>query len=792
MNKETVTLPQPDSKGNIYVPISKFYQHSETFMDSPYHCTFSFRPFFEKIKAQHVQNFSEEQKEAFTFLKNLEKEFLSCTKTDLLQDNTEKLNFLIPLLFPSLFFQSQFGFIGIPFARKFVYMTPELNSFFHSNQFDIKVPTTMPKKKSSMKVLDAGKMILKKFYETELDFVFTDLLSFRDRDTQLERHFKLNIIQDFIDIKPLKPLKKLSNDQIFKMLNEWENTDLWLKTFPPEDFEFEGFIIGYFSEVTSVEILSLLKQAIVEEESGDGSHEFAYLTQLIRSYLQMPDVSFGITLIPDSQTQLPVSWSLAGDMETLKKTPREHFMQGIYGKVFQNKEGVIIGDLRKEQALNSIEKRLEKKGIRSLLMAPLSDESGNLIGSFELASKEAHRFTRLTLLKMEEVIRLCASGTLRSMQVLNNRINLFIQQQYTSIHPSVEWKFSEVAGKFLGEQMFGKENPSLDPIVFNQVYPIYGQADIVGSSHLRNQSIQADLTDNLQRLITVMKASRKEIDFQLLDIYLVRTQATLKRLEAGNYTSSDETQIVELLTLEIHPMLRELQKQFPQLPQQLLSDYFDYLDSSLDIVYRQRKAYEDSVRQLNQAISGFVEQEDEKKQQLLPHFFEKYTTDGVEYNMYLGQSLLQEGSFSPFFLKDFRLWQLILMCDITRLVKQKANDLPIPLTTAQLIFVYNNALSIRFHMDEKQFDVDGAYNVRYEILKKRIDKAVVKGTGERLTQSGKIAIVWLNEKDRQEYLEYLEHLVQQGQISPDIEELELEKLQGAEGLKALRVRVLDS
>ncbi len=29
-------------------------------------------------------------------------------------------------------------------------------------------------------------------------------------------------------------------------------------------------------------------------------------------------------------------------------------------------------------------------------------------------------------------------------------------------------------------------------------------------------------------------------------------------------------------------------------------------------------------------------------------------------------------------------------------------------------------------MDEKRFDVDGAYNARYEIVKKRIDKAYVK------------------------------------------------------------------
>ena len=60
-------------------------------------------------------------------------------------------------------------------------------------------------------------------------------------------------------------------------------------------------------------------------------------------------------------------------------------------------------------------------------------------------------------------------------------------------------------------------------------------------------------------------------------------------------------------------------------------------------------------------------------------------------------------------------------------------------------------LSIRFRQDEKQFDVDGAYNIRYEIVKKRIDKAYIKGTSERLTQPGKIAIVYSRDKEIGEY-----------------------------------------
>jgi hypothetical protein len=85
--------------------------------------------------------------------------------------------------------------------------------------------------------------------------------------------------------------------------------------------------------------------------------------------------------------------------------------------------------------------------------------------------------------------------------------------------------------------------------------------------------------------------------------------------------------------------------------------------------------------------------------------------------------------------------------------------------------------------------VEGAYNIRYQIIKKRIDKVCIKGTNERLTQVGKIAIIYFNSKDADEYIKYIQYLQEQDTLLNDLEELELEELQGVRGLKALRVGV---
>jgi hypothetical protein len=85
--------------------------------------------------------------------------------------------------------------------------------------------------------------------------------------------------------------------------------------------------------------------------------------------------------------------------------------------------------------------------------------------------------------------------------------------------------------------------------------------------------------------------------------------------------------------------------------------------------------------------------------------------------------------------------------------------------------------------------VDGAYNARYEIVKKRIDKARIRGTREQVTQPGRLAVVYSHPREAAEYSQFFEFLRARGYIEGNTEEIELEDLQGARGLQALRVTV---
>ena len=172
-----------------------------------------------------------------------------------------------------------------------------------------------------------------------------------------------------------------------------------------------------------------------------------------------------------------------------------------------------------------------------------------------------------------------------------------------------------------------------------------------------------------------------------------------------------------------------------------------------------------------------------------PCYFEKFRTDGTEYDIYIGQSVAPKIPFTLNDVEKLRLWQVESMASIARLTNSLVPQLEHPLLTTQLIFVNARTIDISFRNDEKRFDVEGAYNIRYHIIKKRIDKVNLLNSTERLTQPGKIAIVYFNEKDADEYIGYIRQLQEKQILLDDMEHLELEELQGVAGLKALRVGV---
>jgi hypothetical protein len=327
----------------------------------------------------------------------------------------------------------------------------------------------------------------------------------------------------------------------------------------------------------------------------------------------------------------------------------------------------------------------------------------------------------------------------------------------------------------------------VDQIIFPDIVPIYGASDIRGSSVERNHAIRNDLTTQLTVASSILENKTYLDEIPLLNDLLYKVGKHLTTVNAG-LKAGDEVSVVEFLKHEIDPVFKLLSNRYKEM-QEPVNAYFEMLDPELGVLYESRKDFEESLTMINDEVSDVIDQEQIQAQNVFPHYFEKYRTDGIEYNGYLGQSLVKNMEYDDIYLKNIRLWQLLVKVKVARKIRALQPALKTKLDITQLILVHSNPLSIAFREDEKKFDVAGAYNIRYEITKKRIDKALIKGTKERVTQVGKIAIIYSHSDEITEYKKYIDYMISQGFLTDVVEELELEDLKGASGLKALRVEV---
>ena len=252
--------------------------------------------------------------------------------------------------------------------------------------------------------------------------------------------------------------------------------------------------------------------------------------------------------------------------------------------------------------------------------------------------------------------------------------------------------------------------------------------------------------------------------------------------------SDEETSIHDFLQNQVASIFKHLKGTTPAV-QKDIDHYFGALDKNIGTIYHHRKEFEESIAKINEQVSRFVDREQVAVQQIYPHYFERYVTDGVEFNIYIGQSLSPRKKFDELYLRNMKMWQLTTLAKAAKLTNDLCKELSHPMKTTQLILAHSTPISISFRADERKFDVDGAYNIRYEIIKKRIDKVHIKETNERLTQPGKIAIVYSQPREAEEYAEYIEFLQNLKLLKPGIEHHDLEELQGVSGLHAIRVGV---
>ncbi len=707
--------------------------------------------------------------------KKLPKLFQPIDDTSWLSKHTDLLELMLSPVFPATSGSGPIGKACPPCDPTPFYRTPAWQPAFDVALPQLDEQTEMP---LDYAVLNNCLTIVKSCYKQPLGLNIPMPLPV-SINAEVVRYYRPVLNLDFIEVKIIGDQPSLGKETIERLLKNIYDVGAFFEALPPEKFEIHGFLAMTFVEVTTETALSHINSILLRKDALKTAENIAQLENLLQSYLHFPGLKMGV--LPLKSDENASGFVMDEPCFGILNWKKGSAPSGVYAKACDFGQVVLT-----EKIAEGSEQNLVKQGVQSHLVASLTDSAGAVIGLLELGAAEPFAINSFTDIQLRKVLPQISRCMDQQQEEYASRIEALMRQKFTAMHPAVEWRFVEVAERYL-TKMDARGKANLEPIVFKDIYPMYAQSDIVSSSMNRNNTIREDIKTQLTLIAGVLKLMVKRLDFPLLRQIQQRTDAYLVRLK-DEMQSSDEPFFLNFVQCDVHPLLREFAER-DNATKKAVHSYFAKLDKSLEIVYDRRKAYEESVNLINEALSELVELADEKAQQMIPHFFEKYQTDGVQFELYAGQSLLRHGKFSEFQLNNLRLWQLQTMCGVTRRMQVLKQEMPMPLEAAQLIFVYGQPISVRFRMDEKFFDVDGAYNIRYEIIKKRIDKACVLGTEERLTQPDKIAIVYATDEMRQLYLDFCNFLILEGQIEAEIEELELEKQQETQGLKALRIKV---
>jgi GAF domain-containing protein len=700
------------------------------------------------------------------------------------------VDLLMALVFPPVFRDHEFGAALAPFQLRPFYTTPSFaRTLMDPGGRLLGRLNVSGEHVAAVRASYAYALVLERVYGLRVDAELPFVLTTTDPQTGLDRHFRLHFDARFVEVVPAGPVPPLDRAELERARDHLLDPRGLATLLPPDRFTLRGFTLLEALDITDQEVLSSLQRDLIDRESLVSNARFDALQAKLRTLLRRPTLHLGLAAIEGDQVlKLNASARMEHACIFADSAHRKtsDFAGSYYERAARSGQPIIVADLAACPDRTCVEDEMLRVGFRNLVIAPLHYQ-GDLIGMLDLASTMPGDLDATHLPRLQEVLPLFSMAVRRSQEELEGRIQAFIKEKATAIHPAVEWRFRKAVLQGL-ERMRGSGTlTEIDPIVFPDVYPLYGLSDIRGSSTQRAFAIQADLLAQLALAKDVLRAAHDIRPLPALDELAYRIERHMAQIEVSLRTG-DETALIAFLQHDVEPVFEHVQE-FGPAARAAVEAYRGALEPGLGTVYQRRRAFEESVTAISETISSYLDMEQQAAQAIVPHYFEKQKTDGVDYGIYVGRALLEDGRFDPLYLRSLRLWQLMVTCGVALRAERLKDRLPIPLETTHLILAHHAPLSIRFRFDEKRFDVDGAYNMRYQIVKKRIDKAVIRDTSERLTQPGRIAIVYSHPAEAAEYRDYLAYLHHLRYIGPEVEDVELEELQGVQGLRALRVAV---
>ncbi len=674
--------------------------------------------------------------------------------------------------------------ITFPFTDKFIFATDRLKELIHNKHSKLKLSYSDLDYDNIYKICCC--FILSKYYNKNLYLAMSNQLEIIN-DEGYKIYLGTDINHDYFSIFPTDEKYELSEDQIEELLNKYEDTALWMKYIPLQSWIAKGFnLVSFFDNTTEIALSKLKSKLLTYGEPFDLVK--LDITSALKSIFKLGDLELGFSIY-NSETSLLENSPLQHMTTSLLLNSKNDFQMDevacvhLENKISKSDYYVIsnVDSMLEKQPEDKLLKIVSEKGYKSLILYPLKN-GDDCLGILEIASKKSGVFNRVNANLLREFTPLLEESIYRYSVEFENQINAYIQTEYTSLHPSVDWKFREKAREHLVHITNSKPKSQVS---FQNVYPIYGEMDVRNSSVIRNNCMRIDYKNQLDYLIQICEELFRRTQKDKFLEYIDQLKDFSERIHNVDKIYF-ESELFDYIAINIHP---EIPKYVKEDEKSIITEYLEKLDSTTGLFYIERKKFDQSISMINSLLSNKLDIFQLDAQNIFPHYYERFKTDGIDYNLYVGRSIAPQKKFSYQDVKKIRFWQLQANLALEQAYNNIREKVPIEIDVASLILATNNTLDIIFKLDEKRFDVNGYNNAKYEIIKKRISKAFIKDSTERINQPGKVCVIYTEDILREEYAEYFKLLIAENYLKDDIEYLEVNDLQGINGLLAIRASI---
>ncbi|RKO70578.1 GAF domain-containing protein [Sphingobacterium puteale] len=605
-------------------------------------------------------------------------------------------------------------------------------------------------------------------------------------------YYDLTIDFKFVDIKQKKELPQFDLRNLSKNTNDASlfNWDHVINAIKLEDFELSGFTILTVKKSSLEHTINRIQSILLDLATYNYHLFLSDVEKIITPILKSTDTIF--SLFPLFQLNgLPFfDYSITNKSILISEAHASNSYTNINPQVanyLKHPHLIFYNTLDAIKNTTSIfDERIKASGVKTYLCIPLIHNHA-LSGIMEVYSHRLDQLDNETIQSLRALVPLLSQLSYDITAEFKKRIDEIIINRFTTIQPAVQWKFNHIAAQYIQELENDEQNAHIKPVIFEEVYPLYGAIDVKDSTVIRNASILKDFGFKVKQLALLIDELSRDGKHQLIIDFSKRVDQITLSLDQISFDES-MVKIIEFFRKDVQPFIEAARREFST-KHAIIEHYAKHFFTNRETGEFYRNEFETSLWKINQIISKELNHFNSFIQGNYPSYFQKFRTDGIEYDIYIGESITPQQTFSKEFINIFRRQQIISMARIALKAHHAKQDLPIPLETTQLIFINPHSIDISFREDERRFDVEGSLNIRYEIIKKRIDKIRVKRTKERLTQVNKIAIVYLSDEVLEDLNLSIQAIYDMGIIESTIEHLKLEDVQGIVGLKAIRLTV---